>query len=77
MGRNEPADWHWPDLGEAGCDTRDDRDRLGLPNRYVASPLAAALACATAELRGASVDALLKMLADGHHTLPERLAAGG
>jgi toxoflavin biosynthesis protein ToxD len=79
MGRNEPADWHWPDLSEARCDTRDatdDRDRLGLPNRYVASPLAAALARATAELRGASVDALLKILADGHHTLSQRLAAG-
>ncbi len=76
MGRNERADWHWPDLGALGCDTRDDRERLGLPNRYVASPLDAALACATAELRGASVDALLKVLADGQHALSQRLAAG-
>ncbi len=76
MVRNELADWHWPDLGGVRCDTRDDRERLGLPNRYVASPLAAALAHANAELRGASVDALLQIVVDGSRMLSQRLAAG-
>ncbi len=70
------ADWHWPDFGPTLCGTLTDRERLGLPERYVVPRLGAALAQAFAEQRGLGIAALLDTLAAPAATLAQRIAAG-
>ena len=53
-----------------------DRERLGLPDRYVPARLDAELARAYGALRGASCDALLATLASTSSTLVARIASG-
>jgi formylglycine-generating enzyme required for sulfatase activity len=69
-------DWHWPQFGASLCGTLTDRERLGLPDRYVTPRLEAPLGLAFAALRGRSIDALLATLASAASTLAERIASG-
>ncbi len=72
----DPA-WHWPQFKAILCAELSDRERLGLPLRYVAGRLDAALPTAYAELRGRSIDQLLETLASPLSSLALRLASGG
>ncbi len=69
-------DWHWPDFGPALCGTLTDRERLGLPDRYVSPRLGAALKQAFAAQRGQDVEALLRTLASPAATLAQRISSG-
>lgn len=71
----DPA-WHWPRFDGPLCGTMTDRERLGLPDRYLPGRFDAALAAAYARLRGAASDALLRMLVSIAVPLAERIAAG-
>jgi len=68
--------WHWPVFGETLCGGLTDRERLGLPDRFVAERFASAFPEALIRLRGTSPEALTERLADGSAPLVERLAAG-
>lgn len=70
------SDWHWPSFGAALCGQMNDRERLGLPDRFVASRLESALPQAYARLRRAPLDALLKIVAATDCALVQRIAAG-
>ena len=70
------ADWHWPDFGPVLCGTMTDRERLGLPDRYVAGRLDAAIATAYAQWRTAPIDTLLGVLDRDDVALADRIAAG-
>ncbi len=70
------ADWHWPDFGPVLCGTMTDRERLGLPDRYVAGRLDAAIATAYAQWRTAPNDTLLGVLDRDDVALADRIAAG-
>jgi formylglycine-generating enzyme required for sulfatase activity len=69
-------DWHWPQFTAALCGQASDRERLGLPDRYVVGRLDGALSAAIVELRGAAQDALLDTLAAPDATLAQRLVSG-
>jgi hypothetical protein len=45
--------WHWPQFEETLCGQMTDRERLGLPDRYLDARMDGALVQAYAELRGA------------------------
>lgn len=70
--------WHNPRLDPAACaaGTMTDRERLGLPDRYVMTDLQAAVIAAAAGLAGTSPQVLLAMMGDGALALPWRIAAG-
>jgi len=77
MTRTTPqADWHWPQFGESLCGSLTDRERLGLPDRYVRPRLAAALVQAFVEQRARSVESWLDTLASVATTLAQRIASG-
>lgn len=69
-------DWHWPQFGQTLCGQMTDRERLGLPDRYMDPCLHTALTQAYAELRAASVDTLLDTLRSSATTLAARIACG-
>lgn len=71
----DPA-WHWPCFGSTLCGQMNDRERLGLPDHYLAGRLDEGLRHAYATLRGAPRDALLDILADAAVPLTARLASG-
>ena len=52
---SNPA-WHWPHFEHPLCGEVTDRERLGLPDRFVSGRFEAALARGHAELRRASTD---------------------
>ena len=58
------------------CGVISDRDRLGLPNRYVAGHLAEVTLQAYNALRGATRDLLLETLASRDASLAQRIASG-
>jgi formylglycine-generating enzyme required for sulfatase activity len=68
--------WHWPDFGLSLCGTLTDRERLGLPDRYVVPRLGAAMAQAFAEQRGHGIERLLQTLASPQAALAQRIVAG-
>jgi len=79
MTRTSPdPEWHWPRFDQILCGEITDRERLGLPDRYVASRMDDALTQATAQLRNVSSDALLAILAGSTSasTLAARIASG-
>jgi formylglycine-generating enzyme required for sulfatase activity len=65
-----------PPVVAAPCGTLSDRERLGLPDRYVEPRLAAALREAHAGTRRLGVDSLLATLGSARSTLAERIACG-
>jgi formylglycine-generating enzyme required for sulfatase activity len=75
--RLEPvADWHVPRFEEGLCAFGSDRERLGLPDRYVAGRLDAALAEAQRRFTGVGPAQLLATFESSSATLVERIAAG-
>ena len=70
------SDWHWPQFDRPLCGDVNDRERLGLPDRYVAGRFDTALQIAYRHLHGEGRDALLKVLDDRTQSLADRLAAG-
>jgi formylglycine-generating enzyme required for sulfatase activity len=70
------ADWHWPNFGASLCGSLTDRERLGLPDRYVRGRLEPALPEAIGAWRGAQPSAWLACLADRQAPLAHRLACG-
>jgi len=70
------AQWHWPHFERVLCGDMTDRERLGLPDRYIETSLQAALARAYIELRALPDHVLMRTLADPHSTLAVRIASG-
>ena len=70
--------WHNPRIDPAACasGTMTDRERLGLPDRYVMTDLQAGVIAAAAALVGTPLPALLAIMADRAADLPWRIAAG-
>jgi toxoflavin biosynthesis protein ToxD len=73
---NAVPGWHWPRFEAVLCGQMSDRERLGLPPRYVAARLDEALPKAYADLRGTREAALLDCLASAASPLAQRLASG-
>ncbi len=67
---------HWPVFEAPLCGRMTDRERLGLPERYVPACLDAELMVEYARLRTASRDGLLESLASPTSTLAARIAGG-
>ncbi len=72
----QPPTWHWPVFTEVLCGEMADRERLGLPDRYVADRFAARLPGAYERLRGRDRDELAAVCEDVRVPLIDRLAAG-
>lgn len=68
--------WHWPRFDAVLCGTMSDRERLGLPERYVPDRFADALSLATDRLRGTELPQLLALCEAAEAELVTRLAAG-
>lgn len=68
--------WHWPRFEGTLCGQMTDRERQGLPDRYVDARMDHALVQAYAELRGSPSDVLLETLATPNYTLAARIACG-
>jgi len=68
--------WHWPSFPKGLCGNLTDRERLGLPECYVAGPLEGELARAYAQSAGASRESLGDILASPSSSLAARIAAG-
>ncbi len=66
----------WPQFERALCGTATDRERMALPDRYVAGRLDAALVHAHRTLRGATVDELLETITKARTSLARRIASG-
>lgn len=69
-------DWHWPVFDGALCGTESDRERLGLPDRYVPGRLDALLPQAWRRLCGLRPDRLGALCEDAAAALADRVAAG-
>ena len=68
--------WHWPRFEQTLCGQMTDRERLGLPDRYVETSIDAALTQAYAELGATSSEILLDMLVSPASTLAARIVCG-
>ena len=73
--RHNPV-WHWPFFDGVVCGTMTDRERLGLPDHYVADRFGPHLPAAYERLRGTGRDGLAALCADATASLTDRLAAG-
>jgi len=71
-----PAAWHWPRFEAVLCGQMSDRERLGLPEHWIAGRLETEIAHFLARLRGASTEQLLQGLSAPHKGLAERIARG-
>jgi formylglycine-generating enzyme required for sulfatase activity len=67
---------HWPEFETVLCGTMTDRERLGLPDYYVADSLADRIKNLYNELRPLKVDELLDIIQSRTALLEERLVAG-
>jgi toxoflavin biosynthesis protein ToxD len=76
MTREADRGWHWPEFSRTLCGEMTDRERLGLPDRFVDGRLQGELPVAYAALRGASRDHLLHTMGSTSATLAERIAGG-
>ncbi len=74
--RETDTGWHWPYFPRALCGTPSDRERLGLPDRYVATRFETTLPAAMRALRGFAPERLAGRIADPEAPIVERLAAG-
>jgi formylglycine-generating enzyme required for sulfatase activity len=70
------AGWHWPRFEHVLCGDITDRERLGLPDRYIEFPLQSEVAQAYVRLRALPDHVLLEKLGDPHSTLAVRVASG-
>lgn len=69
-------DWHWPVFTETLCGTMTDRERLGLPDHYLAGRLDEQIAKAYAFFHQSSKTELLELIKSVDSSLAERIAAG-
>ena len=69
-------EWHWPQFDQVLCGNMDDRERLALPDRYVAGRFEQALVASNAECRGKSVEILIEKLDSIKSTLATRITCG-
>ncbi len=72
----EARGWHWPRFDAVLCGQMNDRERMGLPTRYVAARLDQELQQAFAAMRGAHEETLLDCLASPASNLALRLVSG-
>jgi formylglycine-generating enzyme required for sulfatase activity len=68
--------WHWPKIEGVLCDTMTDRERLGLPDAYMATRFEEILPEIYQKLRGKDVSDYLAMVENPSVPLVERLVAG-
>lgn len=68
--------WHWPVFETVLCGDMTDRERLGLPDYYVADRFGATMPEMYARLRHMNADTLAQVCEDRHFPLVERVAAG-
>ena len=68
--------YHWPIFDRILCGTMTDRERLGLPDRFVDPRFAETFPAALNQLRGIGVTALAIMCEDPGQSLTDRFAAG-
>jgi len=76
MTTTHARDWHWPVFPETLCGTMTDRERLGLPERYVKGRLDVAIDKAYQAFYGLSKTSLLEKITEPELTLAERIACG-
>lgn len=67
---------HWPYFSTTLCSTMTDRERLGLPEKWIPSRWADEFARYYEQIRKLEVDELLQRTEDTRATLPERIVAG-
>jgi len=67
---------HWPEFETILCGNMTDRERLGLPNHYVADRLAGQISHLYQELRALNTERLLDIIGNQDHELAERVVAG-
>ncbi len=74
----QPMRWHIPELDPRACaaGTMTDRERLGLPDRFVMTDLQRQVTDATAAMRCEPVSALLDLIGDARAQLAWRIGAG-
>ncbi len=70
------SSYHWPTFDQILCGTMTDRERLGLPDRYVDQRFSATFSAAIDQVRCLSASALAMLCEDPTKELPNRLAAG-
>ena len=68
--------WHRPHFTEILCATMTDRERLGLPDRYVRDRLVEDYPAAFERIRRLETPALVALCGDAAAELPMRIAAG-
>jgi formylglycine-generating enzyme required for sulfatase activity len=75
--KQHPAGWHWPSFeNNSLCGLLTDRERLGLPDHYVADRFSEELPAAFARLRVMTKDELLEHCEQTKIALVDRLAVG-
>lgn len=67
---------HWPEFDQVLCGDMTDRQRLGLPDYYVADRFSDMTHSLYAQLNGLSAQALVELIENQVQTLPIRLVAG-
>jgi formylglycine-generating enzyme required for sulfatase activity len=67
---------HWPEFETILCGNMTDRERLGLPDHYVADRIAGQIKQYYQELRSHNTESLLDIIQHKHSELAERVAAG-
>ena len=70
------AGWHWPHFAQILCGTTTDRERMGLPDRFVEGRLDKPIAQAYLDFLQFSTDKLLLQLNSLNSTLAQRIACG-
>lgn len=76
MVKRSGSGWHWPVFDTVLCGTLTDRERLGLPDYYIADRFMAVMPELYAHLRLCSKQKLVEDCEDPHTPLPGRVAAG-
>lgn len=76
MSEHTQKGWHWPRFERALCGTMNDRERLGLPDRYVADRFGNQLGGAIDRVRALPREALAQLCESRHSEFIDRLAAG-
>jgi formylglycine-generating enzyme required for sulfatase activity len=76
MIRDPCSTWHWPSFPAALCGDMTDRERLGLPDRFVTARLDHEMSTAYAALHRDSRDDLAQRTNSANATLAERIVAG-
>ena len=69
-------DWHWPVFDKVLCGSMSDRERLGLPDRYLADRYGATYSMVYERLRFLQKEALVTLCEEATIPLLERFVAG-